>query len=187
MSTFSKVSLEVSFDNERGLLTFTQVLPEEVDKESPCWPWPYMVHALGFFDDVVRVVYREVKQFRDDCRVSKMVTLKFNRSQALPPSDDHFRCANAWLKFDKDLKSGTLTMELHRVPGTYKDFVLLDVLDHLESRAGCGKNRYVDGRPGVLRQKLERALQHGPRILHDPAVRSSPIPVEERIRTTDED
>ena len=188
MSTLTarKTSLEIGFDAEHGLLTFTQALPEEPDKEFPSWPWPDMVEALGFFDDVVAVVDREVRQFRDECRGSKTVVLKFNGRQPLPPSDDHLRCANAWLKLDKDLNKGTLTIELQRAPGTYKDFVLLDVLDHVEGRAGRGKNRLVDGRPGVLRQKLERALQHGPHILHDPAFRAKPIADEERVHPSED-
>ncbi len=191
MSTLTarKASLEVGFDDEHGLLTFTQALPEEPDKEFLSWPWPDMVQAFGFFDDVVRVIDEKVKQFYSICGAPKrIVTLKFNGSQALPPSDDHLRCGNAWLKIDRDLgwQLGTLTIELHRVPGTYKDFVLLDVLDHLGGRAGRGKNRYVDGRPSVLRQKLERALQYGPHILHDPAFRAKPIPDEERVRTSED-
>lgn len=186
MSTFNlstlKASLEVSFDNNE-LLTFTQALPEEPDKEFPSWPWPDMVQALGFFRDVMGVIDREVKQFRDEYQGPKTVVLKFNRHQELPPSHEHLRCANAWLKLDKDLDKGTLTIELHRIPGTYKDFVLLDVLDHLEGRAGRGKNLHVDGRPGVLRQKLERALHYGPRILHDRDFRPEPIPDEELVRT----
>jgi len=186
MSTL-KASLEVGFDKKQGLLTFTQALPETPDEEFPSWPWLDMVIALGFFDDVTTLVDREVRQFRDEYRGPKKVVLKFDRGHSLPPSDKHLRCANAWLKVDKDLGNGTLTIELRRVPGTYKDFVLLDVLDHLEGRAGRGKNRHVDGRPGVLRQKLERALQHGPHILHDHAFRPEPIPNEERVHTTDDE
>ena len=181
-----EISFEVSSDRKQWFLTFAQVLPEKPDEEFPSWPWPDMVHALGFFHDVIVVVDREVKQFRDECQGTKTVGLKFKRRQPLLPSDDHLRCANAWLKIDKDLPSGTLTIELQRVPGTYKDFVLLDVLDHLEGRAGRGKNKHVDGRPGVLRQKLECALQYGPHILYDRAFRPEPIPTEERVRT-DED
>lgn len=188
MSTLTerKASLEVSFDKEQGLLTFTQALPEKPDEEFPSWPWPDMVIALGFFRDVVAVVDREIKQFRDECQEPKKVVLKFNRRQPLPPSSDHLRCGNAWLRIDKNLADGTLAIELQRAPGTYKDFVLLDVLDHLEGRAGRGKNRHVDGRPGVLRQKLERALQYGPHILYDRAFRPESIPDEERV-WTDED
>jgi len=188
MSTFTarKASIEVSFDHEHGLMTFTQALPERPDEEFSSWPWPDMVVVLGFFHDVVGVVDREVKQFRGECQGPKTVVLKFNRRRPLPPSSDHLRCANAWIKIDKDLASGTLTVELQRIPGRYKDFVLLDVFDHLEGRAGRGKNRHVDGRPGVLRQKLERALQYGPHVLYDRDFRPKPIPDGERV-WTDED
>lgn len=186
MSTL-KASVEVGFDSERGLLTFTQVLPEEVDEKFPSHPWPDMAYAFGFFDDVVKLVDQEVKQFRDVCQAPKRtVTLRFKRRQVLPPSSEHLRCANSWLKIEKDMEAGVLTIELHRVPGRYKDFVLLDVLDHLEGRAGRGKNRHVDGRPGVLRQKLWRAVEHGPLVLEDSDFRPKSIPAEERVRT-DED
>ena len=188
MSTLTarKASLEISFDKEHGLLTFTQALPEKPDEEFPSWPWPDMVYALGFFDDVVRVVDREVRQFCNEYQEPKTVILKFKRSQPLQPSKNHLRCANAWFKLDKNLNNGTLTIELQHIPGVYKDFVLLDVFDHLEGRAGRGKNRYVDGRPGVLRQKLKRALQHGPLPVYDLAFRPKPIPDEELVQT-DED
>lgn len=176
-----RTNLEVSFDSEGGLLLFTQILPEEVNQKFPCWPWPDLVQAFGFFGDVIGVVNNEVKQFRDDCQGTKQVILKFRRNQVLPPDNDCFRCANAWLKFNKDLELGILTMELYHIPGTYKDFALLDVLDHLEGRAGRGKNQYVDGRPGVLRQKLERALRYGPHILHDSTVRPKRIPKKELV------
>lgn len=190
MSTLTKTNLEVSFNSEDGTICFTQHITEKWwVKEYPSWPWSDLVLALGFYDDVVHTVDNEVKMFHIVCDGThpldqkRTIALKFKRRQTLPPasSENFFRCANAWLKIEKDEYAGTLTLELHRVPGSYKDFVLLDTLDHLEGRAGRGRNMYVDGRPGVLRQKLERALQYGPHQLTDPNVRPEPIADEERI------
>lgn len=185
MSTL-KANVEIGFDKKRGLLTFTQILPgkEFSNEEFPAWPWTDMVHALGFFNDVQVLVDQEVKHFWQDCQTAtRTIMLGFNRHQPLPPSVEYLRCANSWLKINKDLESGVLVIELRRIPGTYKDFVLLDALDHFEGRAGHGKNRHVDGRPGVMRQKLECALQYGPIGRDDSAFRPTPIPVEERVQT----
>ena len=184
-------NLEVSYSYESGLLSFTQRITEENetiqrDERFPSWPWVDMVNALGFFGDVINLVYSEVGEFIDVRPAPRTITLKFRRGASLPPTEHHLRCANAWVKLEKNIQAGTLTMEFHRVPGTYKDFVLLDALDHLEGRAGRGKNRYVDGRPSVLRQKREHASRNGPHILYDPAIRPAPIPNDQRVRT-DED
>jgi hypothetical protein len=176
-------NLEVGYEKNGNLLVFTHKCEMDMPQRFPAFPWPDMVVVFGFFDDVVTTVHNEVNQFIDARRVPRTVILKVGLNKTLPPGASYLRCANAWLKIVRDLEGGTLTIELHRVPGTYKDFVLLDVLDHLEGRAGRGKNRYVDGRPGVLRQKLDRALMHGPHIMYDPAFRPAPIPAEERVRT----
>ena len=182
-------NLEVSFDwDGGGLMVFRQLVTKENaamqgNEKYPSWPWADMVKSLGFFRDVVELVLNEVEQLVSACPTQRTITLKFREGEFRPPTEQHSRCANAWVKLEKNLEAGTLTIELHRVKGTYNDFVLLDVLDHLEGRAGRGKNRYVDGRPGVLRQKLERALSQGPIYLHDPEVPRVPIPDDERVRT----
>jgi len=177
-------NLEIGFNKKRGVLTFTQRYETDIRQEYPAWPWPDLVKAFGLFDDVISTVHNEVKQFMDAREFPCTIILEFRRGEKLPPNGSYCRCANAWLKFTRDLSGETLTMELRLIPGTYKDFVLLDVLDSLEDRAGRGKNRYVDGRPGVLRQKLDRALQYGPHILEDSEVNPPKIPDNERVRTS---
>ena len=186
-------NLEISFEWEySGLLVFTQKVTKENAADQgnnemyPSWPWTDMVQSFGFFQDVTTLVLNEVEELVRVRPTQRTITLKVGTGEQLPPTVKHERCANAWVKLEKNVEAGTLTIELHRRKGTYKDFVLLDVLDHLEGRAGRGKNKHVDGRPSVLRQKLERALQYGPHILHDRAFRPEPIPVGERVRT-DED
>lgn len=182
-------NLEVSFEWEHtGLMVFTQRVTKENavaqgNEKYPSWPWADMVQSFGFFQDVTTLVLNEVEQLVRTHPTQRTVTLKLGRGEQLPPTEQHERCANAWVKLEKDLEAGTLTIELHHREGAYSDFVLLDVLDHLEGRAGRGKNRHVDGRPGVLRQKLERALSKGPVYLHDPDVPRKPILDDERVRT----
>ena len=164
---------------------FTNTVTQEADvnPEFPAEPWVSMTIALGFFEDVVAAVDDTIREFVAERPLPRTITVKFNRRQPQPPGNGYFRCGNAWFRFEKDVETGTLLIELHRIPGTYREILLLDSLDHVTRRAGHGMHEYVDGRPNSMRQKLEHALQaRGFYLFEDRSLEASSIPQEELIR-----
>ena len=157
--------------NKDGWLSFSQ-RQKEIDERFPTWPWPELVKEFGFFDDVALAIHSEVQQFINEMKNTHTnewkewtITLMFRREQIKPPDDTYYRSANAWLNFAANITFRVMTIKICQIPGEYKDFVLLDTLDHLEKHAGHGINKYVDGKPSTLRRKLKKALVNSPLIL----------------------